>query len=229
MQNRERLSALGPGALSEEELLSLLLGCGTRQAPASAVAAELLAEGLSGLRRTPVALLAGRRGIGPAQACRIAAALELGRRAVVAPQPARRRLDQPRALLLRLWAGLAFLRHEEFWVLLLNARCEELCAVRVSQGGLSHCSVLPREALAPALLHGAPLCAFAHNHPSGDPRPSPDDLRLELLLEEAGRTLGLTVVDHLVVAEGGAHSARAGLLSRPAPEELEMEVRDGRG
>jgi DNA repair protein RadC len=147
----------------------------------------------------------------------VAAALELGRRAVFVQADPRARLDQPRLLLARLWPALAFLRHEEFWVVLLNARCEELAAVRISSGGLTHCSVMPREALSPALLHGAPCCAFVHNHPSGDPHPSADDLRLQLHLDEAARTLGVRVVDHLVLAEHGGHSARAGLLQPPAP------------
>jgi DNA repair protein RadC len=75
--------------------------------------------------------------------------------------------------------------------------------------------VLPREAFAPALVHAAPCVAFAHNHPSGDPEPSAEDRRLELLLDEAGRALGIRVVDHIVVGEAGFHSARQGAGAPP--------------
>jgi DNA repair protein RadC len=75
--------------------------------------------------------------------------------------------------------------------------------------------VLPREAFAPALMHGASAVAFAHNHPSGDPTPSGEDLRLQLVLEEGARILGIELVDQLVVADRGAHSAHGGFLARP--------------
>ena len=220
MDGRERMVAEGAQALSSLELVSVLVGSGTRGRPATSVAADLLTGGLSELRRARVGALLELPGVGEAQACRVVAALELGRRAAFASSTPRKRLLTPGAIADRLWLRLAHLQHEEFWALLLNSRCEELRAVRISSGGLSHCSVLPREALAPALIHGAPLCAFAHNHPSGDPRPSPDDQRLQLLLDEAARALRVQVVDHLVIAEGGVHSAREGLLPPPpAPEE----------
>jgi DNA repair protein RadC len=218
MLGRERLRGEGPRALSELELLSLLLGSGSRLHPAPAVAARLLEGGLRELRRARLPALLATEGLSEAQACRVVAGLELGLRAAWLPHEERRRLIHPGLIAARLWPRLAFLDHEEFWALLLNSRCEELRAVRISQGGLSHCSVLPREALAPALLHGAPCVAFAHNHPSGDPHPSPDDLRLQLHLQEAARTLGVVVVDHLVIAEGGIHSAREGFLPLPDAE-----------
>ena len=188
-----RLAAIGPGALSDAELLSLL-GIAKDIDPRASHAR--LSQILS-----------------PSQAGRVVAALEIGRRAMLASTPTTK-LDQPAAIRDRLWPRIAHLKHEEFWVLLMNARCNEVGAVCVSHGGLSHCSVLPREVLAPALIWQAPLIACAHNHPSGDPRPSPDDLRLELLIDSAAQSLGLTVVDHLVITESGCHSARAGLISR---------------
>ncbi len=97
----------------------------------------------------------------------------------------------------------------------MTARMEEVRCVRVASGGLTQCSVLPREAFAPALVHAAPCVAFAHNHPSGDPTPSSDDHRLQLMLDEAGRALGVRVVDHLVIAADGFHSARTGAGAPP--------------
>lgn len=215
MDGRERLLTEGPGALTDHDLLALVLGAGSRRAPAGQVAARLLGEGLPGLRRTGAAELRELPGLGDAQACRVAAALELGRRAAFARGGARPRLLRAGAVAERLWSRLAARTHEEFWALLLTVRLEEIRAVRISTGGLSHCSVLAREAFRPALVACAPCVAFAHNHPSGDPSPSGDDLRLQLQLDEAGRTLGVRVVDHLVLAEGGAWSAREGLLPPP--------------
>lgn len=217
MDGRERLISEGPAALSDHDLLSVVLGSGNRFSPVSLVAARLLSRGLPSLRRTPACELQEVPGVGPSQACRVAAALELGRRATFATPRAKRRLVNAQEVSARLWMRLAHLGHEEFWVLLLTARLEELRSVRISSGGLSQCSVLPREAFRPALLLGAPCVAFAHNHPSGDPSPSGEDLRLQLHLEEAGRALGVRVVDHLVLAETGIHSSSEGLLPPPPP------------
>jgi DNA repair protein RadC len=214
---RERLIAEGAQALSPEELVSVLVEARSRRSLAPLVASRLLEGGLGSLKRARLPQLLTTPGVGEVQACRLLAGLELGSRALSAGVPLRRRLLDPGALAQRLYGRLAHLGHEEFWVLLLNVRCEELRAQRVSLGGLSSCSVLPREAFAPAVLHGAPLCCFAHNHPSGDPQPSSDDLRLQLLLDEGARALGITVVDHLVLADGGIHSARHGRLPPPPP------------
>lgn len=217
MDGRERLLSVGPAALSDHELLSLVLGSGNQGNPVPQVAARLLSKGLPSLRRTAAAELQEMQGMGCAQACRVAAALELGRASTFARQEPGKRLLNARDVSARLWMRLAHLVHEEFWALLLTSRLEEIRAVRISSGGLSQCSVLPREAFRPALVAGAPCVAFAHNHPSGDPGPSGEDLRLQLHLEEAGRALGVRVVDHLVLAETGIHSAREGLLPPPPP------------
>jgi DNA repair protein RadC len=151
----------------------------------------------------------------PVQAARVLAAVELGRRLMAAEQRERERFLVPDRIAARLWPLLADLSHEEFWAFLLTARMEEIRCVRVASGGLTQCSVLPREAFAPALVHAAPCIAFAHNHPSGDPTPSSDDHRLQLMLDEAGRALGVRVVDHLVIAADGFHSARTGAGTPP--------------
>ena len=213
----------GPQVLSNHELLTLVLGSGTTRWPAHQVAGRLLDPGLAALRRAGPGELCQTPGVGSAQACRVAAALELGRRAAFVRPEGRPRLLHAGQVAARLWMRLAHLPHEEFWALLLSSRLEELRAVRISTGGIAHCSVLPREAFRPALLAAAPAVAFAHNHPSGDATPSSDDLRLQLLLEEAGRTLGVRVVDQLVLAEGGIHSAREGYLPPPPPPEREDE------
>ena len=198
---------------SNGELLTAILGGGRAS---RALADRLLEDGLYSLRSLTAEHLLAEHGLRDDFAQRLTAALELGRRIVLAQPPPRQKLLHAGHLVQRLWPRLAHLRHEEFWALLLTPRREELRAVRISSGGLSLCSVLPREAFAPALRHNAGSIAFAHNHPSGDASPSADDARLQLILEEAGRVLGIEVVDHLVVSERGAHSARAGLLPPPA-------------
>jgi DNA repair protein RadC len=205
----------GPEAASELELVAALLaGAGSRQG-ADALAARLLEDGLASLRRITPAELLAVEGMREAQARRLLAGVELGRRLLAAGPQRRDRLVQPDHLAARLWPRLAHLPHEEFWVVLLTARLEELRCVRIARGGLTQCSVLPREAFAPAFVHAAPCVAFAHNHPSGDPEPSAEDRRLELLLDEAGRALGIRVVDHIVVGETGFHSARQGAGAPP--------------
>jgi DNA repair protein RadC len=213
MQRRERILSEGPSALGDGELIATLLGVGGPGRPVELTAARLLAQGIAGLRRAQPAELLEVQGVGEAQAARVLAALELGRRAACARGPGRPRLLHAADVAQLLWPRLAHLAHEEFWAVLLTARLEEIRCVRIATGGLTQCSVLPREAFAPALLHAAPAVVFAHNHPSGDPSPSPEDHRLQMLLAEAGNALGVQVVDHLVLAEESLHSAVEGRVS----------------
>ena len=102
--------------------------------------------------------------------------------------------------------------------MLMNSRLQEIRCVQIARGGLTQCSVSPREAFA---------VAFVHNHPSGDSAPSGEDQRLQLLLDEAGHALGVRVVDHLVLAEGGLHSAVEG--ASPPPDPVSLVPREGVG
>jgi DNA repair protein RadC len=210
-----RILELGPGAVSDVELLAALFSGSGRRERVEALAARLLEGGLLRLRRIGAVELLGEARLRDAQAARLLAAVELGRRMMAAEQRERERFLAPDAIAARLWPLLADLAHEEFWAFLMTARMEEIRCVRIASGGLTQCSVLPREAFAPALVHAAPCIAFAHNHPSGDPSPSSDDHRLQLMLDEAGRALGIRVVDHLVIAADGFHSARTGAGQPP--------------
>jgi len=207
-----RIEELGPGALADAELLAILIG-GANPDEAQEAARLLLSEGLAALRsvRAMARPIAGMPKRHPAW--RILAALELGRRVALAEVPERLRLLHAGDLAAVLRPRLAHLAHEEFWAVLLTARLEEIRTVRICTGGITHCSLLPREAFAPVLIHAAPCVAFAHNHPSGDARPSPDDKRVQKLLEDSGRALGIHVVDQLVITSRGHHSAREGFLS----------------
>ena len=210
-----RILELGPAAVSDVELVAALLAGSGRRERVEAVAARLLEGGLVRLRRIGAVELLGEVRVRDAQAARLLAAVELGRRMMAAEQRERERFLAPDAIAARLWPLLADLAHEEFWAFLMTARMEEIRCVRIASGGLTQCSVLPREAFAPALVHAAPCVVFAHNHPSGDPTPSSDDHRLQLMLDEAGRALGIRVVDHLVIAADGFHSARTGAGQPP--------------
>jgi DNA repair protein RadC len=217
----ETILSEGAVALRDAELLRVVLG-----ARDELLACRLLSRGLSALRRASIGELLLEPGMTAAVAARVAAALELGRRVALAPAAERRRLLRAQDVAAVLWGRLAHLAHEEFWAVLMNARLQEIRCIQVARGGLTQCSVSAREAFAPALVHRAPAVAFVHNHPSGDPSPSADDQRLQLLLDEAGRALGVRVVDHLVLAENGVHSAVEGACSAP---DLSLVPREGVG
>ncbi len=205
MPRGDRILSEGPSALCDADLVRALLGTTDELA-----AARLLAKGLGALTRATPGELLFTAGLTSQHVIRLLAAFELGRRALVAPRTDRPRLMTPADIAAVLWTRLAPLAHEEFWVVLLNARLQEIDSVRVASGGITQCSVAAREAFRPAVMLQAPCVAFAHNHPSGDPMPSGEDQRMQLLLNEAANTLGIRVVDHLVIAESGFHSAAEG-------------------
>jgi DNA repair protein RadC len=207
---RERMDALGPEALSDAELLALLLRTGARGADVVAVAARLLAihGGLPGLARVGTRDLARSAGVGPAKSATLCAAVELGRRL------AGRRLDQGAALRSPADVFHHFhprLRHatqERFFVVLLDGRHRVMRHELVSQGTLTASLVHPREVFRPALREAAAALVLVHNHPSGDPTPSLEDREVTERLVQAGEILGVPVVDHVVVAERGYSSLR---------------------
>lgn len=212
---RERLHSLGPGALANHELVALLLGQGTRGLDALEVAQQVLvgAGDLAGLCGLEARELARHPGIGPCGGARIAAALELGRRALRASHGAsplvRSALDVYELML----PHVAGCLQETFWVLSLNARHRLIRVHRVAQGALASVVVHPREVFRPLVRHGAAAAILVHNHPSGDPEPSNDDLALTRRLMKVGEVTGIPVLDHLVVVPGSYLSlADQGLL-----------------
>jgi DNA repair protein RadC len=200
---RERLLSQGGAALSDAELIATLLGTGTRGASALDVAREVMATygDLSSLGRAEVSDLAMLRGLGPARACALAAALEIGRRAQ-APRGERHAVRASADVFAWYRPRLSHLTNEVFHVMCLDAKHRLLRDARIVEGGLTTCSVLPREAFAPALRVGAAAVIFVHNHPSGDPTPSADDLALTARLKAAGLVLGVKTLDHVIVGEG---------------------------
>ncbi|WP_050727566.1 RadC family protein [Vulgatibacter incomptus] len=201
---RERLLAKGSAHLGEVELLALVLGtAGPR--PATRTAEVLLARhgSLAELARVSVQELAGD--LGPARAARLAAALEVGRRAQE-PRSRNLRLSTPSEVYHYARPRLAHLTREVFHVLLLDTRHRLVADRRVAEGGLASCAISPRDVFEAPIREAAPAMIFLHNHPSGDPTPSKDDVELTRRLAEASKLLGLSLLDHVVVADGGFSS-----------------------
>jgi DNA repair protein RadC len=203
---RERLLAAGPRALSDADLLALILGTGTGRLSARAAALGLLeAVPLGELAWAPADAIAGWPGIGEARAAAIAAAFELGRRGAWAPpQRGERCLDPGRVH--ELLRHAAHSEREGFHVVLLDVRGRLLRTVQVAEGSLSQCPVSPRDALRPVVREGAHSVVFAHNHPSGDPAPSPEDVDLTERLRAAAELVGVLARDHVIVAAAGYYS-----------------------
>ena len=209
---RERLLREGPAALADYELLAIVLGAGTRGESALQLAMRLLDQGgLEGLARLGAAGLRRRQGLGSARAAQVMAALELGRRSL--EQPTRLRLDEPEQVYDYLRRRLDA-QVEELLALLLDGRLSLLGEVRVARGGRGGVGLSPADVLRPAVQAGAAGVLLAHNHPSGDPRPSKADVKTTRQLQEAAQLLGIQLVDHLVIGDNSFVSMRLqGLLS----------------
>jgi len=207
---REKLADRGKGALGDNELLAVLLGHGTGGATALDLANRLLADvgGLRGLARVSPVELAKTRGVGPATAGRLVAAVELGRRSVVRAGPVRLQIaasvDAARYLLPRFGGAEV----EQGGVLLLDARHRVLQARVLTRGTADATSMHPRDVFREAALAGAAAVVLFHNHPSGDPLPSPDDLELTQRMMKAGELMGILVVDHIILGDTSYCSLR---------------------
>jgi DNA repair protein RadC len=201
---REKLLRLGAAALGDNELLAVVLGSGRRGAGALEVANELLAigGGVHALARAACGELAQVAGVGPARAAQIVAAIELGRRTVRQPPDRRVQVRTPRDAALYLLPMFGARPVEQFGVVLLDSRHRVIRTVLVATGTLNTTIVQPRDVFREAVLGAAAAVIAFHNHPSGDPTPSPDDAELTERLASAGRLMGIAVVDHIVVGDG---------------------------
>ena len=201
---RERLYFKGPDSLADAELLALQLGTGIRGQTAVDVARELLARygSLSGLAGRGVAELMRIRGVGRAKAVRLAATFELTRRLRSRGSDGRITLGTPERVFAHFGPLMEDLQKEVFRVALLDAQNGFLRDVVVSEGTLSASLVHPREVFKPAILESAASVILLHNHPSGDPTPSKEDLRLTRQLAECARLLDFRLHDHVIVGKG---------------------------
>ncbi|MGH7548193.1 MAG: RadC family protein [Gemmatimonadales bacterium] len=213
---RERLWAVGPTALTGQELVAILLGTGCAGRDALAVAGDVLARADGSLRRLatrPLSEVARIGGVGRSKAARVAAALELGRRLGAEREPPPERIRGP-ADVQRFYASrLRDLAVEEFHVLALGSQSQVLGDLLITRGILNSSLVHPREVFRAAIAEAAAGIIVVHNHPSGDPAPSADDRAVTRQLVEAGRLLDVPVYDHVIVGGDRYVSfAEAGLL-----------------
>jgi len=211
---REKLLERGPQALSDVELLALLLRTGTAGKPVLALAEELLAGGgVAGLLNASRVQLQRFKGLGPAKQAELLAVAELARRALGQRLREREVMDSPQALREYLQLHLAHKSHEVFAVLFLDQQHRLLALEELFRGTLSETSVYPREVLLRALHHHSAAVVLAHNHPSGSVQPSRADLALTRHLREALALVDVRVLDHLIVGTGQCLSmAEEGLL-----------------
>ena len=202
---RERLIRDGPPALSDAQLLALVIGSGTTRRSALALAEASLhsSGGIGGLARADLSTL----GLGPATAARVVAALELGRRALAAEREGDV-LDTPAAAARVLAPHLAHRDREALVVALLTRKQRLIAVCPIYAGHVSGTSVRIGELFTEALRRNAAGIVLGHNHPSGDPEPSADDLRTTKDAVAAGRLLGVSVVDHLIIGAGRHVSLR---------------------
>jgi DNA repair protein RadC len=203
---RERLMKLGADTLSEAQLLAIVLATGDASSGQSALDLAMYLvrtfDGLRALDAASIAELCQIKGIGPAKATTIKAALELGKRLFGEPVQRHLKITSPQDLVNYFQPRLQHLRKEVFKAVLLNTKHQMLKDVTVSEGSLSASLVHPREAFLPAIKESAAAVIFLHNHPSGDPTPSTEDKELTLRLAEVGQLIGISVLDHIIIGSG---------------------------
>lgn len=202
LQPREKFDRLGPENLSESDLLALLLRTGTAGTNVVELAESLLMQygSLSALSRTSIAELQKIHGIGKEKAKILKAALEIGRRLVQENVGENPRIASPEEAAAVLRERARSLDREVFWVLLLDTKSRLMAPpCEVSKGTLNSSLVHPREIFKPAIQNSAASVILAHNHPSGDPSPSAQDIRITKKLIEAGKTMEIKVLDHLII------------------------------
>ena len=206
---RERLARLGASALADVELLAVLLGTGRSGEDVASLAANILRRtgGLWALARLSPAELEQIAGIGPAKAARLAAAFEAGTRAL-APREVAAPLTNSEAVFERFGKGMMNSPVERFLVVSVDAKNRPRVEREVARGGRTSCQVDPAEVFRVLVADSASGAIFLHNHPSGDPDPSPQDLALTERLVAAGALLEIRILDHLIVGSGRYTSLR---------------------
>jgi DNA repair protein RadC len=200
---RERLRDYGPGALSTGELLAIVLRTGASRESVLAMATRLLSRhgGLVGLARAGFGEMCQERGLGEAKAAQIKAAFELGRRLASAQPEERATVRSPQDVANLLRPEMGLLEQEEVRVVLLNTRNQVLAVHTVYRGSVNTSQVRVGELFREAVRQNCPALLVVHNHPSGDPTPSADDVAMTRQAVEAGRLLDIEVLDHLVISQ----------------------------
>ncbi len=201
---RERLASLGPQALSNAELLAILLRVGVKGENAVTLGQRLLSKfgGLSGLHRAPFEELVDQYGLGEAKASQIKAAIELGRRLTLETPEERPAINSPADAAALVQYEMSALEQEHLRVILLDRRNRVMETAEVYKGSVSSSQIRIGEVFKEAIRKNASALVVIHNHPSGDPTPSPDDVAVTRAIVQAGKLLDVEVLDHLVIGQG---------------------------
>lgn len=209
---RERLLAHGVQALSVQEVLALVLGRGIRGESVMLTAQRLLSRfgNLKAMAEATPEELASIKGIGPAKAAQLKAAFELGKRSDVPLPLISSSIRSPTDVVAEMRAKLRGKKKEHFWIVLLNTRNQVIRTAESSVGSLNASIVHPREVFKEAVAASAASVILVHNHPSGDPQPSQEDIDLTRRLVQAGEMMGVSVLDHIIVCDE-RHSSLKGL------------------
>ena len=201
---RERLSALGPQALSNAELIAILLRVGVKGENAVSMGQRLLKKfgGLSGLHRVPISELKNQHGLGEAKAAQIKAAIELGRRLTLEAPEERPTVNSPADAAALVVYEMSALEQEHLRVILLDRRNRVLETAEIYKGSVNSSQVRVGEIFKEAIRKNASALIVVHNHPSGDPTPSPDDVAVTRAIVQAGKLMDVDVLDHMVIGQG---------------------------
>jgi DNA repair protein RadC len=207
---REKLRLRGPAALTDAELIAIILGTGVRGENVLLVAQRLLRDygGLKGLASADLATLERAHGLGPAKATMLVATMTLATRIKALRPEDRPQIQGPEDVYGLLGSEMAALDHEQLRVVLLDTKNRVLRIALVYQGSVNSAHVRVAEVFKDAVRQNAPGIVVVHNHPSGDPTPSAADVALTTEVHRAGKLLGIDVVDHLIVGQGHYRSLR---------------------
>lgn len=206
---REKMMQKGAEALSDAELLAILIGSGNTEETAVTLMQRILAScgnDLNRLGKWEVRDFSRFKGMGPAKSITVMAALELGKRRKLQERPERAAIRSSSDIYELFHPLLCDLPTEEFWVLLLNQAAKVIDKVRISRGGIDQTAADVRSILREALLQRATQIAIVHNHPSGNTRPSNDDRRLTEQVNKAALTMNIHLIDHVIVTDGKYYS-----------------------
>lgn len=201
---RERLEQYGPSALNVNELIAIILRVGNARTSAIELANQLMREygGLRRLAGASVQELSQSKGIGLAKACQLQAAFELGKRLAATTEAVRPTIGGPADAANLVMEEMRYHREEHYRVLFLDTRHSVIIARDITIGSLNASIVHPRETFRAAVSHAAAAIILVHNHPSGDPSPSSEDLALTARLKQAGEIMGIPVLDHIIIGDG---------------------------
>ncbi|HMY20148.1 MAG TPA: DNA repair protein RadC [Polyangium sp.] len=215
---RERALEHGMGALSDADLLAILLGTGLTGCPVLQLANALVARfgGLEGIARLGPRALAEHPGMGMAKALRVAAGLEAGRRSIIRSLKPRPEILTSTAVAEWFTSRLGWKDQEELWLLSLDGRHGMRSARRVAQGGLHGVHLTARDVLTAGLQDAAAAVILVHNHPSGDPMPSREDMEMTHRVSLAGRSVGMPLIDHVIVSSTGRYTSMLDLGMLPS-------------